>query len=146
MEWDASAAREHPMADSVPVSIDGPGLRRWLDGYAAAWTGLDAGRAALLFTEDATYHESPFQPPCRGLEAIRAYWDEVARSQRDVVFRHEPLGVIGDRGIARWSAAFSRVASSVRVELDGVFVLTFAADGRCRELREWWRRRESPAH
>jgi hypothetical protein len=31
------------------------------------------------------------------------------------------------------------------VELDGVLAARFAADGRCREFREWWHRRETPA-
>jgi hypothetical protein len=36
-----------------------------------------------------------------------------------------------------------RPATNVRAELDGIFLLDFAPDGRCRKLQEWWHRREA---
>jgi ketosteroid isomerase-like protein len=113
-------------------------LERWLAGYEQAWESRDAARAAELFTADARYHEMPFDAPKIGQNAIRDYWSTVTADQRDIDFRSQVVAVDGTTGVARWSATLTAISSGARVELDGVFVLTFAADGRCTELREWW--------
>jgi ketosteroid isomerase-like protein len=118
----------------------------WLRRYGEAWTAGDPVAAVALFTDDATYHETPFDPPMVGSEAIRRYWTEGARDgQRDVRFAAQPFAVTGDSGHALWQASFVRVSSGAFVELDGALAARLAADGRCREFREWWHRRETPA-
>ena len=122
----------------------------WLRRYGAAWRTGDPESAVALFTANAAYHETPFDPPMLGSEAIRRYWTEGAQdTQRDVVFRAQPIAVrqtpAGALAHAAWQASFVRVPSRNRVELDGVLAALFAADGRCREFREWWHRRETPA-
>ncbi|NIP57103.1 MAG: nuclear transport factor 2 family protein [Gemmatimonadetes bacterium] len=98
----------------------------------------DPDAAAALFSETAEYHETPFDEPFRGRDAIRGYWRDATSTQRIVSFSHEILSVASDRGIARWTAEFVRVASGRGVRLDGILVLLFEEDGRCRVLREWW--------
>lgn len=120
-------------------------LRRWLDEYGRVWECGDADASVRLYTEDIHYYETPFTEPDVGHEAVRAYCLEAAGTQKNVRFSYEPLAVTGDTGIARWHASFVRVPSGVEVELDGVFVLRFQEDGRCRELREWWHRTETDA-
>jgi hypothetical protein len=118
----------------------------WLRRYGEAWIAGDPHAALRLFTDDAAYHEKPFEAPMRGHEAIRRYWTEGAQDgQRDVSFAAQPIGIDGDTGHARWQATFVRVPTASFVELDGVLAASFAADGRCREFREWWHRRETPA-
>jgi ketosteroid isomerase-like protein len=118
----------------------------WLRRYGEAWQAGDPLAAVRLFSDDAAYHETPFAAPMVGGEAIRRYWTEGARdSQREIRFAAQPVGVDGDTGHARWQASFIRVATGARVELDGVLAARFAPDGRCREFREWWHRRETPA-
>ena len=118
-------------------------LDRWLREYGRAWETLDPDAAARLFAENATYHETPFDEPARGIDGVRAYWAENTGVQREVAFRHEILAVVGRRGIARWQADYVRPATGVRARLDGVFVLDFTEGGRCLCLREWWHRVES---
>lgn len=119
-------------------------LDRWLRAYGEAWIDRDPEAAARLFTEDVAYHETPFDEPARGLEGVRRYWAENTGIQRDVTFRHEILAIEGPRGIARWWAGYVRPATGVTARLDGVLVLEFADDGRCRRLEEWWHRVETP--
>ena len=118
-------------------------LDRWLETYGRAWIDRDPDAAARLFTEDVTYHETPFDEPARGIEGVRRYWAENTDVQREVRFRHEILALEGSRAIARWWAGYVRPATNVRAELDGIFLLEFAPDGRCRMLQEWWHRREA---
>jgi hypothetical protein len=112
-------------------------LESWLARYEQAWEQRDPAQAAALFTENAPYHEMPFDAPKTGRAGIRDYWATVTADQRDVDFKSQVVAVNGQTGIARWSASLTSAASGARVELDGVFILEF--DGNlCSELREWW--------
>lgn len=112
-------------------------LAAWLDRYKEAWEQRDPERAAALFTENAAYHEMPFDAPKAGRNGVREYWAGVTADQRDVVFESKVVAVDGPTGVARWSANFELASNGARVELDGVFILTFEGE-LCRELREWW--------
>ena len=118
-------------------------LANWLARYGQAWEQRDPDQAAALFTGNAPYHETPFDPPKAGRVGIRDYWATVTADQRNVAFKSEIVTVSGETGIARWSATLTSAASGARVELDGVFVLKFDAGGLCSELREWWHVRAS---
>ena len=113
-------------------------VEKWLAGYERAWESRDAARAAELFTANASYHEMPFDAPKAGQAGIREYWSAVTSDQRDIDFKSQVVAVNGQTGVAHWSATFTAVSTGARVELDGVFVLTFDSSGRCSELREWW--------
>ena len=118
-------------------------LAAWLARYAEAWEQRDPARAAALFTENAPYHEMPFDAPKAGRNGIRDYWATVTADQRDVDFTSSVVAVSGRTGIARWNAKLKSASSGVNVELDGIFVLTFDDGGLCSELREWWHVRTS---
>ncbi|MEO8466300.1 MAG: nuclear transport factor 2 family protein [Gammaproteobacteria bacterium] len=113
-------------------------VEKWLAGYERAWESRDAARAAELFAANASYHEMPFEAPKAGQAGIREYWSSVTADQRDIDFKAQIIAVSGQTGVAHWSATFTAVSTGARVELDGMFVLTFDAIGRCSELREWW--------
>ena len=116
----------------------------WLDGYKAAWELRDPERAAALFTENAAYRETPFDPPFEGRAAIRDYWAKAVSGQRDVTFTYEPLGCAGDEGYCRWHAAFTGAAGGEKIDLDGIFRCRFDGDLVSR-LEEWWHIRVVPA-
>jgi hypothetical protein len=112
-------------------------LETWLKRYKQAWEQRDPAQAAALFTENAPYHEMPFDAPKAGRAGIRDYWATVTADQRNVVFEAHVVAVNGNTGVARWSATLNSAASGARIELDGVFILKL--DGElCSELREWW--------
>jgi ketosteroid isomerase-like protein len=114
----------------------------WLDGYKRVWEEKDPDGVAALFTEDGTYAWGPYEEPLRGRDAIRERWAEVTAAQSDVSFAFEPLGATdsGD-GIAHWSCSFN--VEALRIDLDGIFIVTIAEDGLCSEFREWWNERTS---
>ena len=118
-------------------------LSTWLEAYGRAWETRDPEAVRRLFAEDATYQETPFTQPMRGLDAIQQYWSQVvATAQEHIRFSYEVLAVAEDSAIVHWWASFVRVQSRAHVTLDGIFLLTFDTEGRCRELREWWVRKE----
>lgn len=115
----------------------------WMQAYGRAWQAGDPDAVTALFTADAAYHETPFDEPMVGREAIHRYWSEGAdQAQRNVRFDFVVLAIAGDTGVARWWASFERVPSGAQVELDGVLAAEFDGSERCRRFREWWHRRE----
>jgi ketosteroid isomerase-like protein len=117
---------------------------QWLQRYGDAWERADPSAAALLFTEDCQYFETPFSPPACGRDGVLRYWSAVPEGQADVSFRFRLLAVQVNTVFAHWSASFTRRTSGSRVALDGVLVLEFDERGLCRNLREWWHREERP--
>jgi uncharacterized protein (TIGR02246 family) len=115
----------------------------WLTRYGQAWMQADPELAAVLFTDDCRYFETPYSEPAVGRAGVRRYWQAVPDGQRDVRFDYRVLAVDGETVIAHWTASFVRAATGVRVALDGVFLLEFAAGALCRTLREWWHRSET---
>lgn len=115
----------------------------WLDAYGRAWETGDADAAASLFTEEATYQESPFEEPMRGREAIHRYWSQVPEQQRDVEFGYEVLSA--SPALVHWWASFTRLASGAPTRLDGVLLLEFDEGDRCTSLREWWHAHPPPS-
>jgi predicted ester cyclase/ketosteroid isomerase-like protein len=119
-------------------------VEAWLRSYGDAWEARDPDAAASLFTEDASYQWGPFEAPLTGRPAIGARWSEATSGQDDVRFQSDLLGMTEDHAVAEWSCAFVRPGTGRRVSLRGIFLLRFAPDGLCRELREWWNSEERP--
>jgi hypothetical protein len=118
------------------------GLEAWLARYGQAWESRDAELAAALFSDEASYQETPYDAPMAGRGAIDDYWRRVTADQRDVGFRARPIAVSGRTGIAEWGATFRTASTGATIELNGVFVLDFDAAGLCTSLREWWHVRQ----
>lgn len=117
-------------------------LRTWLEAYGRAWETRNAEAVTALFSDDATYQETPFVEPLRGLQAIAAYWSAATGSHVDVHFDYAVLALSGNQGIAHWRCSFVRPQEKASLRLDGVFVLQFDEQGQCKSLREWWHRQE----
>lgn len=115
----------------------------WLERYSSAWKSRDPQAAAALFTEDGTYQVTPFVKPMLGRPAIFDYWSHVAETEQDIQFGYEVLAVTQEAGIARWWASFRIIPEGLQTELDGIFLITLAADGRCQSLREWWHKEQN---
>jgi len=108
----------------------------WLARYRRAWIERDGDAASLLFTEDATYREQPFQAAFTGRAAIRDYWRRVTASQTGVELRYG-RSIVNDRRLAvEWWANLQ--TNDGPLTLAGEFLLLFAESGECRELREYW--------
>ena len=114
-----------------------------MEDYRRAWEHQDAALLLTLFTEDATYHENPFNEPLAGHAAIRDYWQRATGNQRDIRFRWRPVHSAGDEHAIEWEAQFTRLEPAQLVELRGMMFLTISG-GRIARLREYWHKRETP--
>ena len=114
--------------------------KKWMETYARAWETRDPELAAILFTDDATYQEDPFDEPMRGREAIRDYWEAATTYHREVrVSWGEPI-VVGDLLIAEWRTRYARLDTGKPHELRGIMLIEFEGE-RAKSLREYWLRR-----
>ncbi len=119
-------------------SLNATDFQSWLRGYKRAWESRDSAAAAALFTTDAEYYWTPFDPPQAGRVEIAAAWEGAVLGQKDITFEYEVLAVAGGRGIARWHTRLTSVPQGEKVELDGILIAEFASPGQCCTFREWW--------
>jgi hypothetical protein len=110
-------------------------LLRWVDAYERAWRSLGTAMLAELFTGDAVYLQSPYDPPVVGLESIARMWD-AGRDGPDEVFTmtREVVAVDGSTGVVR---CVVRYGDPVTQEYTDLWVVELADDGRCRMFEEW---------
>ena len=110
-------------------------VHQWLTGYETAWRAPGTKGLAGLFTEDATYLQSPYEQPVTGLDAIGRMWEE-AREGPDEVFTlvTDILAVDGPTAVVR---AEVRYGDPPRQEYRDLWVIRFAGDGRCTWFEEW---------
>jgi ketosteroid isomerase-like protein len=108
---------------------------RWLAGYEAAWRTPGTEGLADLFTGDATYLQSPYQQPVTGLPAIERMWEE-EREGPDEVFAlvTDILAVDGPTAVVRAEVSYG---DPPHQEYRDLWVIRFAADGRCAWFEEW---------
>lgn len=109
-------------------------VQDWIDGYRKAWTTNDAADVRALFTEDAVYRHSPFDPdPWLGAEEIVAGWTEHPDDPSDWTFEGHPVVYADGVGVIQGETRYSD--GSVYANL---WVIRFADDGRASEFTEWW--------
>ena len=122
--------------------MDRTSFESWLEAYGRAWRDRNPQAAANLFAEDGTYQVTPFVEAMGGRPAILEYWSQVTRTEQDIQFGYEVLAVTAEVGIARWWASFVIIPPGLQTRLDGIFLISLDADGRCISLREWWHKEQ----
>jgi ketosteroid isomerase-like protein len=125
------------------MNLDHAAAADLLERYERAWEAFDGDAWTDLFTEDAEYHEDPFEPPLVGHNDIRAYLLKAAEAQDQVDMTVERHWVAGTTVLAAWHASYVARTGHARVRLAGFMTLEIADDGRIARLREWRHRRET---
>jgi hypothetical protein len=135
MRTSNTTRKEHVMIQRAVVQA-------WLDAYVQAWKSYDPQAIGDLFSEDATYFESPYSEPLRGRAAIVAYWLQEPDPPGTYDGHYEPIAIEDNIAVTNGrSRYFARNGSTLKAEWDNLFVLRFDNDGRCMEYREWFRER-----
>ena len=120
-------------------------FHHWLTAYGRAWENHDPESAAELFTPNALYYWTPFDPPKKGRQGIIEAWRQATSRQEDIRFMFEILSIDGNSGLAHWSAILIRKTSGQHVRLDGILRAEFDESDLCCEFREWWHSDEGVA-
>jgi ketosteroid isomerase-like protein len=114
--------------------MDGTAVQQWVGRYEQLWRTPGTEPLAELFVPDATYLPSPWAQPIEGLEAIARFWEaERVSADEEFTMSSEVVAVDGTTAVVR---VFVRYAASGRPWRD-LWLLRFAADGRCSSFEEW---------
>jgi uncharacterized protein (TIGR02246 family) len=120
--------------------MDRAGVEAWMEGFRRAWVANDPDQVEALFTQDAVYVFDAFQPAWTGRDEIVRRW--TAGISQEVQMDADVWAVDDDLALVHWDVTTRNHGDPVAVQYDGVIVLRFDGD-RCRELREWFFRRET---
>lgn len=113
--------------------IDRASVETWIGAYERAWRTAGSDPLSELFTEDASYRMSPYVDAAHGLASIAALWErERVGPAEEFEMSSEILAIEGDTAVARIEVAYASGE-----EYRDLWVVRFAADGRCREFEEW---------
>jgi hypothetical protein len=115
--------------------IDRQSVRDWAQAYERAWRTAGTEALDTLFTVDATYQFGPFQPPQRGLDAIRVLWN-AERAGPDEAFEMDfhLVAVDDPRAVLRLDVRYGQPNPE---HFRNIWVLEFTPDGRCMAFEEW---------
>lgn len=107
----------------------------WVAAYEAAWRAPGTDALVSLFAPDATYRQGPYDEPVTGLPTIARMW-EAEREGPDEVFRmtSEIVAVDGAVAVVRVEVDYGERAGQQWRDL---WLIRFAADGRCAAFEEW---------
>lgn len=110
-------------------------VEAWVAGYERAWREAGTGGLRELFAEDATYRMSPYEKPATGLAEIAGLWER-ERQGPDEEFEvtHELVARDGDTAVIRVEVHYG---GEEPLEYRDLWIVRFAADGRCRDFEEW---------
>ncbi len=107
-------------------------VMRWVREYERAWRTDDVGAVRTLFTDDAAYRASPYEPSEIGHEAIEAFWlDDTGRA---FSMGANVVAVDGDVAVVRVDVDYRTPKEQ---EYRDLWILRFATDGRVADFEEW---------
>jgi ketosteroid isomerase-like protein len=121
-------------------------VQAWLGRYIEAWRANDPELIRGLFTAGAVYRYRPYGGDAhaiRGVEAIVAAWLEEDDPPGSWEAAYEPYAADGDRAVAVGSSRYLASETEPERTYHNVFLLRFAADGRCAEFTELYMLEES---
>lgn len=115
--------------------MDRADVRAWVAAYERAWRSPGTGTLAEIFTADATYRQGPYHDPVVGLPAIGRMWEENRDGPAErFTMTSEVVAVDEDVAVVRVEVRYGEPANE---DYRDLWVIRFAADGRCRTFEEW---------
>lgn len=107
----------------------------WVDSYERAWRAAGVGALSALFEQGASYRMSPYEAPAVGLAAIGELWERERQGpDEEFTIEHEVVAAEGDTAVVRVEVEYG---GPDRLQYRDLWIVRFAADGRCREFEEW---------
>jgi ketosteroid isomerase-like protein len=129
------------MTSPAPSHAEAPPVgRQLMDDFTKGWSKADLELIMSVFTEQATFYETPFAPPHSGIDAIRRYWADVPYHQSEITATTGEIYVAGPWFSTEFKSVFRRRRTGEWVEARGaIFCETDGA--KISEMRMYWHRR-----
>jgi ketosteroid isomerase-like protein len=117
------------------MTLSRKGVSAWVGDYERAWRTAGTDQLGELFSEDASYRMSPYENAANGLEEIGVLWERERQGpDEEFSMTYEVIAVDGETAVVRLEVQYG---GPERLWYRDLWVLRFAADGRCREFEEW---------
>ena len=117
-----------------------------LEALVRARKAYDGDRWVDLFADHAEVVLDPFASPLAGHNALRAYLNDAAETERYYDLAIERHWVAGDTVLAAWHASWNLSANeATKVRQAGFLAAEVGGDGRITRLRHWAVTREHSA-
>src|SRR5882724_3064320 len=113
--------------------------RELLDTFGRGWERGAVDEIASVFAPDAVFLETPFSAKSVGIEAIRAYWNDIPQNQADVTFKSGELFVAGAWFATEFRCTYRRRRSGEWVDARGAMFCE-TKGGKITEMRMYWHR------
>jgi ketosteroid isomerase-like protein len=123
-----------------PATGDRTRYDTMMSRFAEGWQREDGDSIVELFSEDGAFIPGPFEPPLKGREAIRGYWQDLPREQAEVAFRYGEIFVAGPWFATEFKCTFRRRRTGEAVILRGALFCETDGD-LISEMRMYWERR-----
>jgi uncharacterized protein (TIGR02246 family) len=108
-------------------------VQAWVEKYVHAWTTADPGDIGSLFTEDAEFHEWPYETHWMGRDEIVEGWlSREPWQEGGWTFDWDILMVTGDTAAIRGRGVYTELGT-----FDNLWTVTLTADGKCSAFRMW---------
>lgn len=111
-----------------------------LNRFGRAWERGDTPALVDVFTPQAAFYPSPFDPPATGRDAIRLYWKDIPHEQAEISFRFGEIFVAGPWFATEFRCTFRRRRTGEPIDLRGA-IFCETADRLISEMRLYWERR-----
>jgi len=110
-------------------------VKSWVTDYERAWRTPGTAAMSGLFSDNATYRQTPYGTSIVGLDAIVSMWEQ-EREGPDELFTmtSEVVAVDDDIAVVRVQVDYGDPVTQEYLDL---WVLRFNDDGRCIAFEEW---------
>lgn len=118
--------------------MDRSDVQQWLDRYVEAWRANAREPIEALFTDDVVYRFAPYgdKNVRRGRSGVVDEWLTNVDAPDSWEAHYEPYAVDGDRAVAVGVSRYFATPDAEERVYHNVFLMRFAADGRCSEFTE----------
>ena len=115
--------------------MDRTAVERWVAAYERLWRTPGTALLAEIFVPDASYLPSPWAQPLESLDAIAAFWEAERRGADEKFEMSSDVVAVDDAtAVVRVFVTYGNPGSKPWRDL---WLLRFAADGRCSSFEEW---------
>ena len=111
-----------------------------IDTFGRGWAKPNVDLLMSVYAPSATFIETPFSEPLRGVEAIRRYWLEVPYNQSEITFTSGEIYAAGPWFSTEFKCVFRRRRSGEWVDARGAIFCETEGDA-ISEMRMYWHRR-----
>ena len=108
-------------------------VQAWVERYVHAWKTEAEDDIATLFTEDAEYHEWPYETSWVGrAEIVRGWLSRREWQEGGWDFEWTVLTISGDTAAVGGTGTYRKLGT-----FTNLWTVTFDDDGACRMFRMW---------